>query len=361
MTWCRDPARDEAVRAAEDNRDRPLPTLEEAIAAPFACAVCKGEVYDHRFKESCPRCGGDAETWLGHKVLSAIAIDGFRKVEEAWSMIPKTSSPTSAPEQENKGDGMRTERITLEVTHGECYCLPEWSWATILRLHPGESVRVVDAHAERVAESVAWEGARDAYRGRILRLTEERDAAIRERNKLRARVAELESRNVTPGEDSCAAPAASGGGAEQCVTPGSCGATTGDSCQDWQLTSSGGGKPVAWMCEWTDHTSLYLSKIYAESDAADDVVPQPLYLAPPQPRGWLTGEERKWIEYMKGNCVLPYAGMACMEAILARSTPPEVVLRSWTETNHANRVMSAEEVIAAIAAAGVAVKEVGRE
>jgi hypothetical protein len=49
-----------------------------------------------------------------------------------------------------------------------------------------ESVRVVDTHAEAVAESVAWEGARDAYRGRILRLTAERDAAIRERDALRA-------------------------------------------------------------------------------------------------------------------------------------------------------------------------------
>jgi hypothetical protein len=31
--WCRDVARDERVRAAEDGRDRPLPTLGEAIAA----------------------------------------------------------------------------------------------------------------------------------------------------------------------------------------------------------------------------------------------------------------------------------------------------------------------------------------
>jgi hypothetical protein len=30
--WCSDPPRDAAVRAAEDGRDRPLPTLKEAIA-----------------------------------------------------------------------------------------------------------------------------------------------------------------------------------------------------------------------------------------------------------------------------------------------------------------------------------------
>ena len=29
--WCRDPSRDERVRAAEDGRDRPLPTLEQCI------------------------------------------------------------------------------------------------------------------------------------------------------------------------------------------------------------------------------------------------------------------------------------------------------------------------------------------
>ena len=31
-SWCRDIPRDEAVRAAEDGRSGPLPTLEEAIA-----------------------------------------------------------------------------------------------------------------------------------------------------------------------------------------------------------------------------------------------------------------------------------------------------------------------------------------
>jgi hypothetical protein len=30
--WCHDTARDAAVRAAEDGRDRPLPTLEQCIA-----------------------------------------------------------------------------------------------------------------------------------------------------------------------------------------------------------------------------------------------------------------------------------------------------------------------------------------
>ena len=66
MTWCKDIDRDAAVRAAEDGRDRPLPTLEEAIASPFAEAA-------------------------------------ERSVE-----VSKTGEWQS---------GLRTERITLEVTH----------------------------------------------------------------------------------------------------------------------------------------------------------------------------------------------------------------------------------------------------
>jgi hypothetical protein len=37
--WCHDIARDEQVRAAEDGRTAPLPTLEECIVAPFADAA----------------------------------------------------------------------------------------------------------------------------------------------------------------------------------------------------------------------------------------------------------------------------------------------------------------------------------
>jgi hypothetical protein len=93
----------------------------------------------------------------------------------------------------------------------------------------------------------------------------------------------------------------------------------------------------------------------------------------PQPRGWLTEEERTTLTGVVGllRDIAKVSGRhtadrceltaVAINALLARSSPPEVVLRSWTETNYANRVMSAEEVIAALAAAGVAVKEVGRD
>jgi hypothetical protein len=96
--WCKSPARDEAVRAAEDGRDRPLPTLEECI---------------ERQKQTARPCGGtDAAPSRGERVAA--------------------------------DTGMRTERITLEVTHNESFGVSHWSWVTILRIKSGESVRVVE-------------------------------------------------------------------------------------------------------------------------------------------------------------------------------------------------------------------------
>jgi len=83
--WSRDPVRDAAVRAAEDGRDRPLPTLEEAIAA-------------------------------------------FSPSEE----------------------GLRTERVTLEIVRGDGLHVRQWPWQHILKAwglgeeDEAESVRVVE-------------------------------------------------------------------------------------------------------------------------------------------------------------------------------------------------------------------------
>jgi hypothetical protein len=134
--WCHDTARDAAVRAAEDGRDRPLPTLAEAIAAPFACTACGGYGMDHRCKESCDEC--------------------------EWT--PQTS------------DGMRTERITLEVTHNAALSAREWRmWRTIFDPKYGESVRIVEeTHFDDLAE-VAME--RDALQARVAALEIKLEAA----------------------------------------------------------------------------------------------------------------------------------------------------------------------------------------
>jgi len=261
--WCSDPSRDAAVRAAEDGRTGPLPTLEECIG-----------------------------------------------------MLPKSDSPSSAPEHENKGEsmgtkrdkqaadyraeaseraapsGLRTERVTLEVT---CRSKPaEWCWPEILRKwgiseQVSESVRVVDepsseADAEVLRRALATSDIRrlkaEAVLRRALATSDiRRLKAEAERDALRACFAEgpkLAPHANAVGGSNHAAQAASGGGEPQCVSSGSCGATTGDSGQDWHLASIG-REPVAWLCEWTDHTSLHQSKCEAERAADGDVVPQPLY------------------------------------------------------------------------------------
>jgi hypothetical protein len=120
--WCKDIERDEAVRAAEDGRPGPLPTLEECI--------------EHVTE---------------------------RRPVDAKGGVNVT--------------GLRTELVTLEVTHNNPWDINHWAWDYILRLGKRESVRVVEeVHFDDLAN-----------------MSLERDAAIRERDAARARVAELES------------------------------------------------------------------------------------------------------------------------------------------------------------------------
>lgn len=105
--WSLDPAGQAAIRRAEDGRTDAVPTLDELFAAV------------------------------------------------PWRM-PKSVSGSSAAEPENKGDtmradGLRTERVTLEITHSasdDSLPVRHWDWAKILTdgkaLYPRESVRVVE-------------------------------------------------------------------------------------------------------------------------------------------------------------------------------------------------------------------------
>ena len=169
--WCSDPSRDAAVRAAEDNRAGPLPTLDDAIA-----------------------------------------------------MLPKSGSATLAVDHENKGDdmtmrdkqaadyraeaaeapaGLRTERVTLEIAHDWRDSPCDWDWDELLRfktntLADGESVRVVEEPTGSVddrayADRMGCDEERD-FANRIL---DERDAAIRERNSLREQLESVACRAAT--------------------------------------------------------------------------------------------------------------------------------------------------------------------
>ena len=121
--WCRDIPRDEAVRAAEDGRSGPLPTLEECI----------------------------------------------ERVTERRPVQPGGGG--------NVTGGLRTERVTLEVTHFGPESVAGWEWKYHIRpRHIFESVRVVkETHFDDLAQ-----------------VAMQRDAAIREREELKARVDYLE-------------------------------------------------------------------------------------------------------------------------------------------------------------------------
>jgi hypothetical protein len=358
--WCSDPARDAAVRAAEDNRTGPLATLGEAIAALFADAAERSSTVSEK---------GEGQS------------------------------------------GMRTERVTLEITRPAIANYPapakHFMWQHLLRdvvRGDRESVRVVEEELS------------DAWAQRLASLTDERDAAIRERDAARAGAAEdaraysaesdaraqaqqeLQDRCDTayvPAESAgCGAAerlhretwlrlerdeliiqrdklrsrvaeleAATGGGVSSLPSFSGTGKLA---VEETQAASGGGeGEPVAWMLEWTDHADLYGSKTQAERAAAGDVVPQPLYRATPQPRGWLTGEERGIIAGITDDDEYTEEGQNIAKGLLARSSPPEVVLPQppFARSNvaYSDWIMCLDAVRSALAAAGVAVKKVGRE
>jgi hypothetical protein len=494
--WCHDIARDEAVRAAEDNRTGPLPTLEEAIAAPFACAACGGFGMDHRCKASCEECDGEGRAMIPKSVSGSNTVEhenkgesmrekGTKRDEQAAAYraeaiarpFAEAAERSSTVSETGEGQsGMVVSRVTLEITTFPA-CVPAvWPWRKIMGgmawIHPGESVRVVDEAVGSVddrayADRIGCDEERD-FANRIL---DQRDAALRERDQLRseitsvldrseqarsehdalrARVADLEARNVTPGEAWCVAPAASGIRSEQALrenvaaivhdamrferegsTPkfkggnsfaedrarqaateiaallqpitapaasgnssalpyssgaasgleqqgvrdGTFGASAGDSGQGSRVKS---GEPVAWMCEWTDHVGLHHTKTDAEDEANGDIVPQPLYRELPQPRGWLTAEERKLIGKLRKNAAAIHLlhierdtngfaeavqqSVKTVDNLFARSSPPEVVLveeRDWYDGS-GRRVgaLDPAKTRAALAAAGVPVKEV---
>jgi len=255
MTWCKDTARDAAVRAAEDGRSGPLPTLAQAIAAPFACPACGGFGMDHRCRESCEKCA------LG---------------------------------------GMTTERVTLEITTF-VGCVPAgWPWREIMGgmawIHPEESVRVVDGP-------------------------------------------KLAPHANDDGEANHAAQAASGGGEGEAVDQ----------------------KPGFYAYENCVGIVAF-SKHHLGEVAGCKAVP--LYRQPPQPRGWLTSEEREALRYAsqglrEAGGISNVQAMKQIDSLLARSSPPEVVLPDWVMmcVSHDRQ----NQLRKALAAAGVAVKEVGSD
>ena len=127
-------------------------------------------------------------------------------------------------------------------------------------------------------------------------------------------------------DDTAAAPAATGN--SQAILDGSP-AASGAAVNIPAVPVS--SEPLAWGIVWKGKHDIDTELVYHDEESAQETADAndnngtvvPLYAAPQPAKGWLTPEERKWIEYMQDNCVLPYKGMKCMEAILARSTDAE--------------------------------------
>jgi hypothetical protein len=302
--WCQAVASDERVRAAEDNRTLPLPTLGEAIAAPFACTACGGFGMDHRCKESCEQCDGSGRAMFPKRVSASSAPDhenkGVRMTKSDRQAAEYRAEAQAAPFAEaaersvpvsKTGEGqsrMRTERVTLEVKHFSTLHADQWGWGVFAQpvLRPGESVRVVEDEKSSDADA---EVLRHAFvASEIKRLKAESEV-----ERLRK---ELEAASGNPPE-----------------TP-----------EGSTQAASGGGE---------------------------------------HPRWWLTEEEREMLNAAKTYIPGGFRAKGIIDNLLARSSPPEVVLPE--PPFHPNNIaygdwmMCLNAVEDALAAAGVAVKEVG--
>ena len=256
-SWCRDIPRDEAVRAAEDGRSVPLPTLEEAISGV-------------------------------------------------------------------------TERRPVDAGGG--------GNVTGLRVAYGQAV--------------------------VDRLADERDAAIRERDTLRARVAELESAAKL-------APAANADGGSNHAAPAASGAAgTGVAEIARRAFDAGFGSSREGFNGECAHDHLAPKESTFEGDGSEpyerlkrDSVAKIMSEAAPQPAtGWLTAEERETLMRISHSLdyVHFFTSANFIRSFLARSSPPEVVPPEQEFRSHSNALRDAEW-FAALAAAGVPVKEVGSE
>jgi hypothetical protein len=287
--WCRDTARDEAVRAAED-----------AAAVPA----------------------------IQHRDLPEAVAALTERVARLEAVIPKSVSGSNAEVPENKGGtmpaiGLRTERVTLEVTHRCMYPAAEWILEVVQEAcsQPGESVRVVDeadaASDEVVAHRATLNALQEtreylaaANRG-IARLTAERDAAL-------ARVEEL----------AAAAPPRDGLTERESAEPSR---TPSRSCE--AAVTDGGPDATAGPVAWGVVNELGKRIAVLDdppSDGWSGCTAVPLYDKPP--RVWLTAEEREAVEEAMVDYGSNVGDSDCermervLRALLAREMPPKVTV-----------------------------------
>lgn len=429
-SWCRDVPRDEAVRAAEDGREESLPTLAQAIsrAGQFA----------------------PPEPPQGAKCTERDSVTNRRPVEPGGggNVTPFAEQAKRSAAVSETGEvqsGLRTERVTLEVKHDCKYPAAEWVLEVVQEAcsDPGESVRVVEempafAPATAIAGGTVLVNGQDMvtlveFLRHTTRLTQEagvakaeRDAAIRERDELRAecerlrgKVAAMEGQSrmdiereiaVEEAWESCDIrphwpddePGTSHRYAESMrleivrlrsrvaeleeqLESVACRAATAETALESAPAASGAAnspeepksaEPVAYWVHWKSDTVIdkwtfqstfptrEAAAEYIDEQDQEDDQPEivPFYASPPPARVWLTANERAAIESARDHFAAPEHDddecvfvAAALRSLLARSSPPEVVLppAAKGETPLVRDLMWGQ----AIRAAGVKVKE----
>ena len=244
--WCSDVARDTAIRAAEDAAASERPPLQEWLDLPdrvarleeqmalahaaarlnASAAVTKSRSADARTEETSQAVVHiDTESTINeeqdHARLLAVADDSGCGSRAVSADHAAGAAGGSSAADRAAVSGLRTERVTLELTGRFDIPPSAWPWEMIFNhdvrvtLEPGDSVRVVpsdeaDAEVERMraevdtvkADAVAkWTSMNSAI-CQLGEVTTERDAAIRERDAAMASVAELK-KQLPDGMEQC--------------------------------------------------------------------------------------------------------------------------------------------------------------
>ena len=361
--WCSDIARDTAIRAAEDAAASERPALPDHRELPERVARLEVAVFASQTNhDAAPTAGGGDSQCARHATIGG------------------TQS------------GLRTERVTLEVTTSSGFSLDQWGWEHILRSQRGidkrlQSVRVVP-HSEADAEVERLRESRDGALGdfyeewkRSMRYREERDAALARVENLRIRVAETDNHregyrqmceNALSERDALKARVAELEAATQsgCVQERNAKTLQDDAERNGSASASETGQhadaePVAWAATMDNGSIADAGTSRAEMAQISGMMGGtvvPLFRAPPPPRGWLTEEERSLIAhelqgYRLNEAVGEFAKRAkILSGLLSRNSPPRVRLPDavcWPESDvpyYRHR-----DILAALAAAGVEV------
>ena len=359
-SWCKSPCRDEAVRAAEDGRSGPLPTLEEAIATITqkgndmgTKAEIQAKAYraEERKLEAESRRKADVRsgsTWFPASEQPAPAPPAPPTTKTATVENDFAAVTDRRPVQPGGGGnvtGLRTERVSLSLKRmGE---LIEERDAAIRERDEWRD----DYRHCRAANTLVCDE-RDTLKNRVAELEEQLESVADRAATAENRVAELESAAKL-------APAANADGGSNHAAPAASGAA--------------GAEPDAWGVRWDGQTEIDCEFVYNNSSGVHELLANnsgsgtvvPLYAAPQPAPGWLTEEERRSIQHAANlaKASWSYSVAQELENILTRSSPPEVVLPVCEFTRLSTHMMGFLEAIGrvkkALAAAGVTVKEVG--